>query len=195
MTHRYTTTYSTGPFDIQSLLTTAVIENHLKAEYIYESEYIDALCAAAWDRVETHLGVRYAAYTLDWEGYQYGNVFTLPVDASRLEGDVSVQYWNGSEYEDSILVYTNGIGYPVTVCVDKDDDALNNFDADGTRVYMKASCTVSEVTPPASVQQAFLLYLGYLYEKREAVITGTYATEMPLAYQYMLNPYRVSNLR
>lgn len=191
--HNYITTYTSGPYDIKTLIGEDVIENHLKVTYSDESTYLDALVAAAWDRVEVHLGIRYAASTLSWEAQKCTDKIQLPVAADRIDGDVSVQYWDGTQYNDAVLVYRSNLGYPTSVTIDRDDEAFSDFDYDGEAITMKASCTVTELTPPAAVQQAFLLYLGYLYEKREAVITGTIATELPRAYEYLLNGYRVNN--
>lgn len=42
-----------------------------------------------------------------------------------------------------------------------------------------------------SIQAACLLKLGHLFANREEVVTGTIATELPLASQYLLMPYRI----
>jgi uncharacterized phiE125 gp8 family phage protein len=40
---------------------------------------------------------------------------------------------------------------------------------------------------PAVAKQAICLLVGHWYENREAVVTGTIATELPLAYQHLAN--------
>ncbi|MFT2160345.1 head-tail connector protein [Pseudomonas putida] len=42
-----------------------------------------------------------------------------------------------------------------------------------------------------AIQAACLLKLGHLFANREEVITGTIATELPLASQHLLMPYRI----
>lgn len=42
-----------------------------------------------------------------------------------------------------------------------------------------------------SVQAACLLKLGHLFANREEVVTGTIATELPLASKSLLAPYRI----
>lgn len=44
---------------------------------------------------------------------------------------------------------------------------------------------------PAPLRQAVRMLTGHFYETREAVITGTIATEMPLGILDLLRPYRV----
>lgn len=41
-----------------------------------------------------------------------------------------------------------------------------------------------------AIQAACLLKLGHLFANREEVVTGTIATELPLASQHLLVPYR-----
>ena len=42
-----------------------------------------------------------------------------------------------------------------------------------------------------AIQAACLLKLGHLFANREEVVTGTTATELPLASQHLLMPYRI----
>lgn len=42
-----------------------------------------------------------------------------------------------------------------------------------------------------SIQAACLLKLGHLFANREEVVTGTIASELPLASQHLLMPYRI----
>jgi uncharacterized phiE125 gp8 family phage protein len=44
---------------------------------------------------------------------------------------------------------------------------------------------------PAAIKAAVLLMVGHLYANREAVVTGTIATALPLSVQGLLAPYRV----
>lgn len=42
-----------------------------------------------------------------------------------------------------------------------------------------------------AIRSAILLMVGHWYENREAVIVGTSASELPLAVERLLHPYRV----
>lgn len=44
---------------------------------------------------------------------------------------------------------------------------------------------------PASMFSALLLTIGHLYENREAIVTGTIATEIPLGALHLLDPFRL----
>lgn len=191
---KYNITMTSGAFDIKGLVTEAVIENHLKVTYADEATYLDALCAAAWDRIEKHLNIQYGAGTINWEATDFGHTFSLPVDADRIS-NVAVTVWDGDGYEALTDVRTSNIGYPVCIDIDVDDAVMQTINPDGSTIRMKATADIAAATPPPAVQQAFLLYLGFLYEKREAVITGTIASELPRAYEYLLNAYRKGNIR
>lgn len=59
-------------------------------------------------------------------------------------------------------------------------DALEAVDMDAYGIVVNAAITA-----------ACLLKLGHLFANREEVITGTIATELPLASQSLLMPYRI----
>jgi hypothetical protein len=59
-------------------------------------------------------------------------------------------------------------------------DALEAMDMDAYGLVINAAITA-----------ACLLKLGHLFANREEVITGTIATELPLASQSLLMPYRI----
>ncbi|WP_140920890.1 head-tail connector protein [Limnobaculum xujianqingii] len=44
------------------------------------------------------------------------------------------------------------------------------------------------------VKAAMLLYIGHLYENREAVIVGSTPVKLPLAVDALLQPYRIYGL-
>lgn len=50
----------------------------------------------------------------------------------------------------------------------------------------------ADIAVPASYKQAILLMCGLMYENREAVITGTIATVLPMGVASLLNADRVS---
>lgn len=48
-----------------------------------------------------------------------------------------------------------------------------------------------ELPLPGAVVAAILLMAGHLYANREAVVTGTISTALPMSVQFLLAPYRV----
>jgi uncharacterized phiE125 gp8 family phage protein len=54
---------------------------------------------------------------------------------------------------------------------------------------------VASAAVPQPIKQAMLLLIGHLYEHREAVNVGNIVNVMPLATQWLLDPYRVHPYR
>lgn len=57
--------------------------------------------------------------------------------------------------------------------------------------YDQADAVAYGMVLNPAIQSACLLKLGHLFANREEVVTGTIATELPLASQYLLMPYRI----
>ncbi|MFT0518159.1 head-tail connector protein [Pseudomonas faucium] len=57
--------------------------------------------------------------------------------------------------------------------------------------YDKADSIAYGMVLNPAIQAACLLKLGHLFANREEVVTGTIATELPLASQHLLMPYRI----
>jgi len=57
--------------------------------------------------------------------------------------------------------------------------------------YDKADAIAYGMVLNPAIQAACLLKLGHLFANREDVVTGTIATELPLASQHLLMPYRI----
>jgi uncharacterized phiE125 gp8 family phage protein len=51
--------------------------------------------------------------------------------------------------------------------------------------------TAGHSTVPGPILQAMRMLSAHFYDNRQAVVTGTIATEMPLAVHALLSPYRV----
>ncbi|MDF1606959.1 head-tail connector protein [Hoeflea sp. YIM 152468] len=81
-------------------------------------------------------------------------------DGVSVSGSVSITYLSG---------------YPTTPEVP----------ADGEIPAIPAQSTV-----PAAIKTAILLLIGNWYENRESVVTGTIASELPLAVDALIAPYR-----
>lgn len=57
--------------------------------------------------------------------------------------------------------------------------------------YNQADAIAYGMVLNPAIQAACLLKLGHLFANREEVVTGTTATELPLASQHLLMPYRI----
>jgi uncharacterized phiE125 gp8 family phage protein len=63
-------------------------------------------------------------------------------------------------------------------------DRMNALQVNFTCGYANAASV------PQPIKQAMYMIIGHLYENRQDVVTGTQVNEIPLASQYLLQPYR-----
>lgn len=56
-------------------------------------------------------------------------------------------------------------------------------------ITVKAQVGYAEI--PADLKSAALLLIGHLYENREAVVVGATTSEVPQAYDSLIQPYRI----
>ncbi len=72
------------------------------------------------------------------------------------------------------------------------DAAVNKVENSINKRLVAVGSVVAEddlvITP--SLKMATLLLIGHWYINREAVVTGTIATTVPLAYESLISPYR-----
>ena len=64
-------------------------------------------------------------------------------------------------------------------------------EADAVKVTFTVGYGATAADVPESFKAAILLLVGHLFENREAVATGLTVTEVPLAWKYLLNSYRI----
>ena len=191
---QHTTHTVTAP-NLVTLLTSAVVESHLRVDYATESVYIEALAAAAWDSIEDRLGEPFGSSIMSTHQSELPSEFTLPLDASRLgdESSIVIQYWNAAgvltAYDTTKISYSKR-GYPTYVTVTDFDKELQ----EGRTLPFEITTAVAAKTVPASLEQAFLMLMGHLYENRQGVVDSR-RFETPMAIQYLIDSHTKSNIR
>jgi len=68
------------------------------------------------------------------------------------------------------------------------DAAISHIQSDINKPMVAAGEEGQVLTP--ALRLAALLLIGHWYTNREAVVTGTIATTLPLAYESLIHPYR-----
>ena len=68
---------------------------------------------------------------------------------------------------------------------------LKSITIDVTAGYPSDDSPASADYVPEAVKQAILLMVGQFYEHRENVVVGTITSQLPAAFEYLLQPYRV----
>ena len=91
---------------------------------------------------------------------------------------------------DSSKYYTDSIRDNSTIIYFHDVPDLQEYNAQP--VYITATVGT---TPSANIKHAVRMLCAHWYENRRAVITGTVATQMPMAVESLLNPERIVDLR
>lgn len=123
--------------------------------------------------------------------------------------EAAMQFLNRRFYLDQVALDAARAGVPAAMQQAKDvnsaavdaaeaeqDHALRCRQLEYARKVLADAYDVADsiaygmVLNPA-IQAACLLKLGHLFANREEVVTGTIATELPLASQHLLMPYRI----
>ncbi len=67
--------------------------------------------------------------------------------------------------------------------------------ANGVKIRFTAGYGAAATAIPQSTRLAIRLLIAHLYENREAVITGTIASELPMGVKYLLSKDRVYDFK
>lgn len=192
---RQTIKETVTPVDIVSVLTTGVIESHLRVTYSADSSYLDGLAKAALAAVEKEVNETFGAIAVSGDNSEYVNEFTLPYEASRIRGTVAVNYYNETDANmpiDTANITKSVQGYPTVVQINPD------FKPTGItkkRPYHQIfSFSVSAKPLPEGLKQAVLMMMAHFYENREAVLSGR-VVEPPLAFRFLCAQYKRPALR
>lgn len=59
---------------------------------------------------------------------------------------------------------------------------------------IKVKAQVGYAELPADLKSAALLLVGHFYENREAVVIGTITSQVPMAYEALIQPYRIMRI-
>lgn len=171
------------------VVTTAAAKAFLRVEGTEEDVLIADLVAAATEHLQLVTGRAFA--TQVWELYQDDFADAIPLAMGPVQSIDEVGYFDvagapqlvGAEIWDKDLVSDpawllrrQAATWPLVV------DAAN---------AVRIRFTAGYATCPAPLRQAVLLLTGHWYTNREAVITGTIASELPLGVQTLIHNYRV----
>ncbi|HDS0942462.1 TPA: phage gp6-like head-tail connector protein [Pseudomonas putida] len=123
--------------------------------------------------------------------------------------EAAMQFLNRRFYLDQVALDEARAGVPATMQEAKEahaaavaaaeveqDHTLRCRQLDHARqaladAYDQADATAYGMVLNPAIQAACLLKLGHLFANREDVVTGTIATELPVASQHLLMPYRI----
>lgn len=166
-------------------------KTHLRVDGTTDDEYITMLVNAATGQLEkaTNRAIGIQTFKLTLSGWPTGGKIVLPnpplvsveqvqyVDtAGTLQTLDPTQYIVNDDEEPATITPAPNAVWPET------EDQSNAVTIDYAAGY---------AVPPEAIKAAILLVTGHWYENREAVITGTIATDLPLAVQYIVDEFSV----
>lgn len=177
-------------------LTLTEAKTHLRVVDGDENDYIIALIRAAADKIErdTGLVLRQRAVNVAFAGWHVNGSNRLPLwrgpvvavtaiaydDAAGAEQVLAANQYRLRSFAGALwVVPANGVTWPAV------EPGIGTV-----RVTYQAGYANNDAVP-ASLRQAAFLLVGHWYENREAVNSDRTPVDVPLAYDALINPYRV----
>lgn len=168
---------------------------HCRVRSAAEDALIDSLIGAAVAHLDGYTGILgrcliSQVWRQDFAGW--GGCLRLPFpdvaehvvtyrDADGNEATLSSDHYDLIEDSTSaVLLYRDAFAAPTLY-----GDTVQPISVRYTAGYGAEAADV-----PQAIRVALLLLIGHWYENREAVITGTIASELPMAVDALIAPYR-----
>lgn len=162
-------------------------DTQAQADALPDADLIKGLVTASREVVENYTNrlLRQANYELSGDMLP-GSVY---IPKSPIVQTILVKYnsTTGEKTLDNTGYVLEGESEPAKLHINRLHDAAPL--ANGAKIQFTAG--YNEV--PESLKAAMKLIIGHLYENREAVVIGASANEVPLASEYLMQPYRVYN--
>lgn len=173
-------------------LSVAELKLHLRVDHATEDTLIESLGKAARRWVERYISRSLVSqtWTMSLDGFPYGGCFKLPrgphlsVESIKYRDEDSVQQtMSASKYkvdpagceEAARVMLADGEEWPDT-----------DLDPNSVEVEFKAGYGTTAASVPDSIKAAMKLLVGHWFENREEVVTGTIATDIPMAAKALL---------
>lgn len=165
-------------------------KKHLVVDHDDDNDYISSLITAARNIAENYTNRSF--FTQTWVMYMsnFNSNFCIELKKGIVQSVSSITYysndsqetWGSSNYRlinGSDIGYIESVdGYPSSV-----DDRLDAIEV----TYVTGWDDINNI--PQAIKQAVLMIVGHLYENRQDVVVGSQVNTIPLASQYLLDPY------
>lgn len=168
---------------------------HLRVDVTDDDDLITALITAARQMVEMVL--RRALLSQDWElrldAFPASDTLEIPLPPLQSIAAITYTQQDGTSVTFAATEYTVDTGStPGRIALNSGaswpGDSLSALG--GVQIAFTAGYASADAVPQA-IRQALLLLVGHLYENREAVTDTKTLQTTPLAFEYLLQPYRV----
>lgn len=179
----------------EPLVSLAEAKLHLRVEHDAEDALIERIVEAATERAEVMQARAYVTQTfrLTLSRFPAGRILRLPRPPLQSVSEITYLDTDGTEQTlDSTSYRVDADAEPGRLILNADTswpNAANEVDA--VRVtYVAGYGAAADV--PEQIRSAVLLFVGHLYENREAITVGTGPTfELAFGPEYLLWPNRV----
>lgn|SRR5574337_1304521 len=171
-------------------------KNHLRVDLDDDDSLIESLVRAAREHAEVFTGRALISQT--WEAYldewPKGDSISLPYPPLK---SVTGVYYTGTDGNETELagteyaVDTVSIKGRVVLKSGKSWPSAELGPLNPIRIRFVAGYGDTALGVPEGIRSAIKLILGTLYQYRETIIIGTIVSEMPMAIDSLLWPYRV----
>ncbi len=172
-------------------LTLNEVKLYLRVDDTTEDDFITSLITAARGLVEGHTWMPLISQTWamqfdkDELNLLVWNINKAPLisvsSITYYDSDNNIQTLAASSYE--VDIYGSPARFRIKT-MPSVYDRMNALQLNFVCGYANAAAV------PQPIKQALYMIIGHLYENRQDVITGTQVNEIPMASEYLLQPYR-----
>lgn len=179
-----------------NILTSSEVKTHLKVDTTADDTLISALIVACTNSAQEYTNRFFLETTLDMFADEWKEISTLL--KSPVTSVDSIKYYDQDDNQQTLdtSVYAfDMVSMPARIFL-KPNQSFPELSERKNAIevrYKVGESSASDVDQ--AIKQAVLLTIGNYYENRQAVVTGTIATELPMNAKFLLDQYRVQVCR
>jgi uncharacterized phiE125 gp8 family phage protein len=180
-----------------AVISTATVKKHLKVDVTDDDTLIANLVTVATKAVETYTNTFILDTTVKMIGDTWSDISELY--KNPVKSVSNIKYYDTT---DTLVTLTDtaylvdNISKPTRINLGVNQEWPNLSER---KMAVEVNYVVgngdTQGDAPLLIQQAMLLMIGNWYENRQAVVTGSIATEIPMAAKMLLDQYKVQVCR
>lgn len=179
-----------------NILTSNEVKTHLKVDTTADDNLIAALIVACTNSAQEYTNRFFLETTLDMFADEWKEISTLL--KSPVTSVDSIKYFDQDDNQQTLdtSVYAfDMVSMPARIFL-KPNQTFPELSERKNAIEVRYKVGVSSASDvDQAIKQAVLLTIGNYYENRQAVVTGTIATELPMNAKFLLDQYRVQVCR
>ena len=179
-----------------NILTSNEVKTHLKVDTTADDNLIAALIVACTNSAQEYTNRFFLETTLDMFADEWKEISTLL--KSPVTSVDSIKYYDQDDNQQTLdtSVYAfDMVSMPARIFL-KPNQSFPELSERKNAIEVRYKVGVSSASDvDQAIKQAVLLTIGNYYENRQAVVTGTIATELPMNAKFLLDQYRVQVCR